>query len=150
MSKSCKYVLSGVIRAVPFHFTLKSRYTWLSQFALHSNLEHWIFVSSLSDQAQKLFYIYSNSMYSDVFFFSNIIEHHSAVYYPHAHQPLRSSSERRRRKKKKEKSLYKSKKASSRPSHLFQPSLDEVAEQVWFYYNILSYNSGSLTLKLDE
>lgn len=57
-------------------------------------------------------------------------DHHSAAYYPHAHQTLHcSSSERRRRRKKKEKSIYKSNKAS-RPSRLFQPSLDEVSEQV--------------------
>ena len=105
------------------------------------DLEHLIFVGCLSDQSQICF-TYIHIPCIRMFFFSNIIAHHSAVYYPHAHQPLRSSSERRRRKKKKEKSLYKSKKASSRPSHLFQPSLDEVAEQVWFYYYIYLYKGG--------
>ena len=93
MSKLCKYVSSGVIRAVPFHFTLKSRYTWLSQFALHSNLEHRLFVSSPSDQAQKLFFICSHSIYSDVFF-SLILQSTTALYTIHMHISLCAALQR--------------------------------------------------------
>ena len=55
--------------------------------------------------------------------------HHSAAYYPHAHQTLKSLEGRYKTKKKEIK--YKKNKAA-RPSQLFQPSLQEVAEQVTY------------------
>ncbi|XP_067931352.1 band 3 anion transport protein-like isoform X2 [Watersipora subatra] len=55
-----------------------------------------------------------------------IVEHHTALFYPHTHQTLKNPEGRRKHKKKEVK--YKKSKAS-RPSQLFQPSLQGVTEQ---------------------